>query len=339
MSHLVAAIDGGTSNTRVRIWRTAPETEPTLLGQASAPVGAKVVAASGSPEPWKQAIRETLLKALEAAGAREEELAYAVASGALTSDIGVQFLPHVEGPATPEKLAAHARVVTDPAVTTRPLVFCTGFRNPVGAVSAADAPAVGFMRGEEYETLGILQQMGVAGEAVLVLPGSHTKFVHVGPGPELLSCVSTLTGELVEAIARHTTLSRSLTFPPYQELDVESALAGATLADRMGLPQVCFSIRALDLFGDLSPGQRGSVLMGALAAEDARALRALMAGPVGRGCPILVGGSRAMRPAYAAVLRQDPALAPLVVDVPDMVCDLAPNLGALAVAALAMAGR
>lgn len=131
----------------------------------------------------------------------------------------------------------------------------------------ATAPDV--MRGEETQVLGALQLLGIE-DAVMVLPGTHSKWVQVR-GRRVESFSTFMTGELFSLLRRHSILARTLPTadpPPDDEAfawGVKVALRGTSLL------HTAFSTRTLALF-DRVPGARlADYLSGLVIGEELRA--------------------------------------------------------------------
>src|SRR5438128_3280658 len=89
---LAVAVDGGTTNTRARLFLGA---RPASF--AARAVGVRDVAIGGRREPLERAVAECVAEVLagsEAAGSLE----LIVASGMLTSSLGLSEVPHVLAP-------------------------------------------------------------------------------------------------------------------------------------------------------------------------------------------------------------------------------------------------
>jgi len=121
------------------------------------------------------------------------------------------------------------------------------------------------MRGEETQILGA--GLG-GGRRLIVLPGTHCKWVLV-EGGKILDFVTFMTGEMYQALRRHTILARLM---PEADagLDDEavqrSFVAGlsASLEGGARLMQSLFSIRARGLFDELAPELAPAFLSGLL---------------------------------------------------------------------------
>lgn len=125
------------------------------------------------------------------------------------------------------------------------------------------------MRGEETQVFGALQLLGLQ-DALLVLPGTHSKWVRVQAG-RIQSFTTFMTGELFALLRQHSILSRTL---PASDGDFDSAAfdQGVTLALRSNsLLHTAFSTRTLSLFDRLPAAVLPSYLSGLVIGEELRA--------------------------------------------------------------------
>jgi len=120
----------------------------------------------------------------------------ALLSGMVGSTIGWREVPYLKCPAKPAAIAAAALrfEVAGRAIAILPGLSCT---------ATTGAPDV--MRGEETQLLGALG-LDAAGEALVCMPGTHSKWVRVKDGT--VAHFSTfMTGELFSVVSRETILS------------------------------------------------------------------------------------------------------------------------------------
>lgn len=125
------------------------------------------------------------------------------------------------------------------------------------------------MRGEETQIFGALQLLGL-GEALVVLPGTHSKWVRVQAG-RIQSFSTFMTGEFFALLRQHSILSRSL--PATDDEPDRGAFAhGVELALRgNSLLHTAFSARTLSLFERLPAAALPSYLSGLVIGEELRA--------------------------------------------------------------------
>lgn len=127
------------------------------------------------------------------------------------------------------------------------------------------------MRGEEIQIFGALALAG-AQEAMVVLPGTHSKWAQVQDG-RVTQFRSFMTGEVYALLSQHSLLARTLpTDAPWHEATFQNAVQ---LAQRT--PSVLSSIfatRTLSLFDTLPADSLPSFLSGLLIGEELRAMQA-----------------------------------------------------------------
>ena len=125
------------------------------------------------------------------------------------------------------------------------------------------------MRGEETQVFGALQiapELVASGNGLLVLPGTHSKWVRVEDG-RIVSFLTFMTGELFAVLRQHSILGRlmkdSVEFDP---VAFERGLAEAE--SESGLTSSLFSVRSLGLTKQLDGTQLGDYLSGLLIGHE-----------------------------------------------------------------------
>lgn len=87
---------------------------------------------------------------------------------------------HLIAPAGKQDFVANLAQVELPDVCPLPIHFVRGLKNRDGsALTLAEVKEIDVMRGEETETLALLDLFGNENGTLFALPGSHTKFVSV----------------------------------------------------------------------------------------------------------------------------------------------------------------
>ena len=156
------------------------------------------------------------------------------------------------------------------------------------------------MRGEETQVFGALDLLG-RDDAVLVLPGTHSKWVEVR-GRRIEGFATFMTGECYALLRHHSILARTLPAPgDAQEdaLDESAFLQGVAHARRAGsLLHAAFSVRTLALFDRLAAAALPSYLSGLVIGEE---LRTRLQGPP--GAPVVVVGADALTLRYRLALQ------------------------------------
>lgn len=294
-------IDTGTTNTRVCLWSATG-----CLAQASAPVGVRVTVQSGDNQALKTGITRLCDRVLADGGLAANAEVVVIAAGMITSGLGLLELPHLSAPVGLEQLAQGMVSRRIDGFLDRPVWFIPGVKNALQDLALEHIEAMDMMRGEETETFGLLGGGAVVGAALVLLPGSHAKMVNVGDDGRITGCITTLSGELLDAITKHTLVADALEGDFCDDIDEPMLLRGAAMSRRVGLSRVCFSIRIMDMFTDLSRNQRANVLLGAVLDADIQAIKHSAALGARGDTRIIIYGKEALRRGLAALIRHDP---------------------------------
>ena len=187
-------------------------------------------------------------------------------SGMVGSQQGWLQTPYCACPAGFEELASRLAWLEPGRVGVVPGLSCEheGFPNGKGLQRIPDV-----MRGEETQVFGALRLLGLQ-DALLVLPGTHSKWVRVQAG-RIESFATYMTGEFFALLRQHSILSRSL---PASDGEFDSAAfeQGVTLAlHSNSLLHTAFSTRTLSLFNRLPDAALPSYLSGLVIGDELRA--------------------------------------------------------------------
>lgn len=262
----IITIDTGTTNTRVCLWNGF-----TFIGHTKRPVGVRDSSIDGNNHKIIRGISESIAELLSIHDINEIDIGLVLASGMISSNLGLTEVTHLIAPAKITDFANHLHVQTIPEVCSLPIHFIPGLKNSAnlknGPIEARDV-----MRGEEVETLGLLDLTKLNKAVTFILPGSHTKFVAVNNKQELTGCCTTLAGELTSVITHNTILTNSLHDSFTDDLDREFLHNGALSCKTVGFTRSLFSIRVLSQTTNASQNQLASFLLGIITIEDINAL-------------------------------------------------------------------
>lgn len=305
----VLSIDGGTTNTRLVLVRDGE-----ILAAEKCGLGARNAVLDAS-----LSYAEALTEKLRAFLAKTQIMPQlAVASGMICSEAGLATTPYIQPPASADKLAEHAVKFTLPKLPELPLWLVSGMRT-VG--STDDPTETDIMRGEETELLGLCGKVGDVSRAVILLPGSHFKTVFLNADGVTEDFRTSLSGELLRAVAENTILREKLMGVYPKMPDRDRLLAGCTCAAERGVNEALFKVRIRQKFCTDTSEQLFSFLLGAVLCADVERLR-----KDGRGRRVLVGGSDPLRFAYAFLLRECAGLA--AEEIPEAISEYAAAYGA-----------
>lgn len=323
---LIATLDTGTTNTRVVAWR-----DGLPVAEAGRPVGVRDTAITGSTDKLKAAVGEALAEVLAGANVAPGEESLYLGSGMITSNNGLREIPHLPAPAGKAELAAGMQSVDLPGVTDHPIWLIPGIKNRAGTISVDDCDDMDIMRGEEVEAIGVMHALGLAEPAVLILPGSHAKFVGIDERGRITGSITTISGELLDVISRHTLIAGSVDHRFADTVDPKALLKGAELGARLGVGRSAFLVRLLDLFSDLDRDGRASFLLGAVLADDLSALKSSHSLKVAPESRIIVAGKAGLRDALMTLIAADPFFTGRIEAVPDGIHSIS-ALGAMEIA-------
>ena len=124
------------------------------------------------------------------------------------------------------------------------------------------------MRGEETQVFGAMQLLGIA-KGLFVLPGTHSKWVHVSDG-RIKNFSTFMTGEFYALLRQHSILARTLPEDD-GELDAMAFERGVHYAmHSANLMHTAFSVRTLSLFDKMPAAAMPSYLSGLVIGEELR---------------------------------------------------------------------
>lgn len=270
-----AIIDCGTTNTRIYL----VDPEGRIVAQSTRKVGVRNTAMTGSKDTLRNGICEAMTEALDHAGLQESDIECAVASGMITSEIGLIELPHLVTPVGIHDLASHVQFVPARELLPldMPILFIRGVRNNYGAhATLADIRKVDFMRGEETQVMGILQDFTIKGPVNILVLSSHTKVIHVNHESKIEASLTTLSGQLYEAIFKETMIGQSLaertgeTSGGYSDDEIVSI--AAQVFEETGLDRCLMIPRFMQVLLQSDYRERNLFLDACIAADDLKCI-------------------------------------------------------------------
>ncbi len=297
---LIVTIDTGTTNTRVRAWKNNA-----VVREQSVEVGIRDCAKNGDKTLLIQSIKIVLDKLLLGVSAEERENYQLVASGMITSEIGLCHLPHQVTPVSMQQLAKATMPCVIKEISEKPIIFIPGVKNNVANMTFDSIESIDVMRGEEVEVFGILTQQPDLGPALVILPGSHSKFVRLDENNNVVALATTMAGEIFDTLTHQTILASSLEHQFVQCLDKEYLRKGAELSLQVGIARSCFSVRLLDLFTEATLDQRSSFLLGAILASDLLAIKHSQALNITSDIKIVISGKPILADALKELIKND----------------------------------
>ncbi|MCL7746815.1 2-dehydro-3-deoxygalactonokinase [Halalkalibacter alkaliphilus] len=299
----VILIDSGTTNTRIRL----VSYDYHVVDAIKLKVGVRNSAIDGRNDRLKREIHSGIKEIINKNQLTPKQVTFIVASGMITSNLGLYEVPHITAPAKINDFIKNAKVIQSNEFLQIPCLFIPGLKNQANELfidSLQDIDEMDVMRGEEVEALGLLKQLSPKGKGIMVLPGSHTKYLLIDENQSFLSSCTTLGGEVIQAIRSNTILSSSLGERLLETVDLTSLLAGFRSAKKVGLTRSFFHIRLLQLSSNLTENERANYYVGAVLQSDIAALDSFIKDRHEIDW-MIVGGASPLRRAFVHVLKTE----------------------------------
>lgn len=271
------AIDGGTTNTRLYY-----VIDNEIKKVVKLPLGVRV----NIDEPGR--LQREIHQAVDSLFSEFGPSDCILASGMITSDLGLICLPHLPVPAGLAELHESMMRTELPEIAPVPFYFVRGLRQ-----SGEDFTQCDMMRGEECEIMGLMRPED--GVCAYVLPGSHSKVIFVDEEGRVKHFLTTLSGEMIAALSSGTILKSSVDLN--QPLEEEFLLKGYQTAEKMGVNAALFKTRILDTLFGADPAKIYSYFVGVVLSEEVQVLKNCDAQTV------LLAGQKRLAEATAALLQ------------------------------------
>lgn len=320
---MLITVDCGTTNMRCRLFEGER-----LLCEVKRTAGCRNTAFTGSDSFLREALRDSLCELLDKAGAAESAVEAVVCSGTLASDVGIFPIPHAIAPVGINETVAAARMTHMPDVTTLPILFIPGIKTlpkPGETDVMRIIDRLESMSGEDCETYGIMSMLGLRGDFVITLPGSHNKVMEVDGEGRIISIRTGICGEFIAAISGHTMLRSALPQPPIRRILPEYLYLGFDYATEHGVSPSLVKARTGQLFAGWDEDMAANFFVGALLKDDIMSVF----GVCGAERQLIVGGGNPLRHIFALLLGRVGAAR--LTEISDETAHLAPSRGAMEV--------
>lgn len=303
MKDYIITIDCGTTNTRVMLWNKlfVP------IGVEKCEIGVRNTAVDGHNDKLKQAVRESVYALLSKYNVAFDNIEHIVAAGMITSNVGLTEIPHVVAPVSIKELADSVQTVLLSDICPVPISFVPGVKNFDSEVNLANIESMDMMRGEEVECCALISELHNGMPLLIVLPGSHTKFVSVDANGSITGCLSSIAGELLAAITNNTIIADAVgkSFVDVGCYDKTMLLAGYEHAKKTGLGRSCFSVRILNQFINKDNSKSANFLLGAVLEGDIAAIKGSEAICISPDTKVIVAGKSPLRNALVDILQSE----------------------------------
>jgi 2-dehydro-3-deoxygalactonokinase len=272
-------LDCGTTNSRAYVVDEFGK----VFGKAAKTVGVRDTATTGSKKTLQEGVKEIIKLAVQNAGLNSADIQAVLSSGMITSEIGLVEIPHMVAPVGLEELAKGLlKVESNEFVEDNlPVYFVRGIKNNVDVELKSASSVVGrldFMRGEEAQVMGILERQDVSLPAIVLILSSHTKFIPVDAQSKITGSLTTMSGQLYDAIMNHTFVGKSVCQIKESEIRPENYFDSKIVDDAIqwirdvGLVRSLMFPRFLDVLLKTTWYERQLFFEALIAAEDILAM-------------------------------------------------------------------
>lgn len=277
-------IDCGTTNSRAYV----VDQNGREYSKATKPIGVRDTATTGSRDLLRAGLRDIAVQATAEAKLVSSDIGAIFSSGMITSEIGLHELPHLVAPCGLSELAAGITKIEDTGIydDSVPVYFVRGIKNAMPPEQTAPTAQVGkldFMRGEETQVMGLLASPAFLLPATIVVLSSHTKFIPVDNAGTICGSMTTMSGQLYDAIINNTVVGKSVEQRDgedqrpdgyFNESIINNAIEWI---EEVGLVRALMFPRFLDVLLDTKWYERAMFLDALVAAEDMLAVKQLSA--------------------------------------------------------------
>lgn len=248
------AIDIGTTNSRLKIF------DNTLIASYSRHFGIKDIAIKNSMT-IEDFVKDFIYSSIDNAKIMLKDIEYIVASGMITSNIGLYQVPYVLCPVNIEDISKGVAKLHYNWLGSIPFYLIPG-------VKVVENGYIDIMRGEESEILGIMDYYKIEKKSIIILPGSHTKFVEISGDGYIVNFRTTMTGELFFVLSQNTVLHNSINENLIESISSQYFIDGIKEAQRKNFTSAIFSTRIKGLFNEANSNECASFLLGIIIHND-----------------------------------------------------------------------
>lgn len=300
---LKIVIDCGTTNTKLHIVE-----EVICKKSRYIHMGIKDLFSEEQKILLKKKILSALEEELKEMGRSLNDIEYLIGFGMLTSELGFFDVPHIEAPASIEKIQENLCFIKDDFFPHIPILLIPGIKNAsLSEKSALEALLeADFMRGEETQIIGLMNIYQPQSAFNIFILSSHTKLVHVNEAQEIDFSYTTACGQLCQAIQENTSIGKSLKDDGKPSLIKEEdifSLAKKVSQEQGFLRGVMFP-RFLDVFAETNAKDRKSFLSALTCFEDLKILEQIRQKNIDLNIPYFLIGYQDHVDIFEKILKQ-----------------------------------
>lgn len=250
----IITIDAGTSNLRIRIVE-----ENKIIFERKENYGVKI-----GKENFQNNLYKVLKEVIEKNKLKKEEIECILASGMITSSLGLMEIEHLHIPVSVRKLAQNIKKIR---FFEFEINLITGVKVEKNYFEKEKLKSIDVIRGEEVEVFGILEELNSKESMLIILPGSHNKFIEVSNGA-ITNLLTTMSGEIYDVMTKNTILKASLKDNFAKKIEKKFLKLGNDIGRKYGINQGSFILRGLDLVESLTIDEKANFLLGLVLSGD-----------------------------------------------------------------------
>jgi 2-dehydro-3-deoxygalactonokinase len=290
----ILLIDSGTTNSRVRLCDGNK-----VIASVTRKAGARDSAITGSNAMLKEKLRECIDEILKVSHINIDQVEAIIASGMITSNMGLVEIPHISAPASVYDISKEIKSIRFNEVVPKEIKFIPGIKT--GFTEESVLAEKDIMRGEETEVFGYLSQANEEDEDIIFMHfGSHHKCIHVQKNRIISSCTG-ITGELIMAISQNTIIKSSLQNLEEVIINLDWVRKGIDASRSSGISRAMFSVRMLDTMEKLDKNMVTSFFLGIMLHQDLELIKSAISPDTKK----IVMYGRKLFPSILKVLLQD----------------------------------
>lgn len=245
-------IDAGTSNSRIRAW----DMKNHFVTEMKTSYGVKI-----GKNKFKEELENSVKEILEKNNFQCDNI---IASGMITSPLGLLEVPHIGIPASDKELRSNLKEIE---FLNMKMYLIPGLKAKKKFLGKYDLNQIDIIRGEEAEIVGVVKLLEKAKDSVVILPGSHNKFIELDSEGKIVDFSSTLSGEILAALIKDTIMSSSISVFA-DKMNEKFLKIGFEAAREFGFSEAVFVTRGMDLSNKLINEEKFSYLLGVILYED-----------------------------------------------------------------------
>lgn len=228
-------------------------------------------------QTFRQAIAEGITGLLSASQHTVSDVRFAIASGMITSNLGLLEVPHITAPVSIEQLAAQVVKVNDRNILPLDLEirFIPGVKNPLSHSDWQCLRDIDLMRGEETQAVGLAVSKKYALPLTMIELGSTTKLIHIDAEGRIVGSITSLSGQVYAAVKKETFIGASMAdSTDDNEFFSEDILQQASNSvEHAGLLRSLLFTRFIQFALPTTATERDFFCQAALAADDMKLFR------------------------------------------------------------------